>query len=185
MKYYTRTGDEGYTDLLGDERVPKYAPRPEAYGTVDELSSALGLARATVGGERSREILLDIQRQLYVTMTELSATPEAATRFRQTSKEDVAGLERLTDELGEEIQLPKEFIIPGDTLPGAALDLARAIARRAERLVARLIHQEEFGNVEVLRYLNRLSSLLFVLARHEDAAAGVTQVTLAKSDRKE
>jgi cob(I)alamin adenosyltransferase len=179
-KYYTRTGDDGYTALLGDERVPKYAPRPEAYGTVDEVSSALGLARATAQDERSREILLNTQRQLYLVMTELAATAKVATRFHRTSADDVAQLERMTDELGTEIELPKDFIIPGDSPSGAALDLARTIARRAERCVARLVHQGEFENIEVLRFLNRLSSLLFVLARYEDAAAEVSQVTLAK-----
>lgn len=182
MKFYTATGDEGYTDLLGAERVPKYAPRPTAYGTLDEVSSALGLARATARTECSGEILLGIQRHLYQIMTELAATPEAAARFRQTTADDVARLERMIDELEVDIELPNEFVIPGDTLPGAALDLARAVTRRAERIVARLIHQGEFDNREVLRYLNRLSSLLFVLARYEDAAAGVTNVTLARHD---
>jgi cob(I)alamin adenosyltransferase len=182
VKYYSGTGDEGYTDLLGDERVPKYAPRPEAYGTIDELSSALGLARATVQAPRSPEILLHVQRHLYHVMTELAATPQAAARFPPTTADDVARLERLADELGAQIQLPKEFILPGDTLPGAALDLARAIARRAERIVTRLVHEEQFHNTQVLRYLNRLSSLLFVLARYEDAAAGVSHVTLAKDN---
>ena len=177
MKYYTRTGDEGYTALLGDKSVPKYAPRPEAYGTVDEISAALGLARATVRAERSGEILLDIQRHLYQVMTELAATPEAVARFRQTSSDDVTELERLSDELGAEIELPQAFIIPGDSVAGAALDLARTVARRAERIVARMVHQGELENAEVLRYLNRLSSLLFVLARYEDAATGTTEVT--------
>jgi cob(I)alamin adenosyltransferase len=182
VKYYSGSGDEGYTDLLGAERVPKYAPQPEAYGTIDELSSALGLARATVGGPRSGEILLGIQRHLYHVMTELAATPETASRFRQTTPDDVSQLERLIDELGAEVVLPKEFIVPGDTLASAALDLARSVARRAERVVARLAHQGQFGNTEVLRYLNRLSSLLFVLARYEEAAAGVGRATLAKQD---
>lgn len=181
MKYYTRTGDDGYTGLLGDERVPKYAPRPRAYGTLDELSSALGLARATAHGERSREILLTVQRHLYQLMTELAATAEAADRFGRTGADQVEQLERLTDEVGASIELPKEFVIPGDTVAGAALDLARSIARRAERIIARMIHENEFSNAEALRYLNRLSSLLFVLARYEDAAGGISQVTLAKS----
>lgn len=178
--YYTRRGDDGYTSLLGAARVPKYAPRPQAYGTVDELSAALGLARATASAARSRQLLLTIQRHLSQLMTELAATPEVAARFDRTTADDVAELERLTDELGAEIELPKEFVIPGDTLAGAALDLARTIARRAERIVARLLHQGEFDNDQVLRYLNRLSSLLFILARYEDAIAGVTNTTLAK-----
>jgi cob(I)alamin adenosyltransferase len=182
VKYYTKKGDDGYTALLGDRRVPKYAPRPEAYGTLDELSSALGVARATVRAERSRDILLSIQRQLYHAMTELAATPEAASRFRRTSAEDVSRLEKWTDELGREITLPKEFVTPGDSLEGATVDLARTITRRGERILARLVHEEEFDNGELLRYLNRLSSLLFVLARYEDGVAGVTAITLAKDD---
>jgi cob(I)alamin adenosyltransferase len=178
--YYTRDGDDGYTGLLGAERVPKYAPRPEAYGSVDELSSVLGLARATVSDERSREVLLSVQRHLYRIMAELAATTETAIHLYRTSADDVAELERLTDALGSEIVLPRDFVVPGDTLPGAALDLARTVARRAERLVARLVHQEELENRQVLRYLNRLSSLLFILARYEDAVAGVSKATLAK-----
>jgi cob(I)alamin adenosyltransferase len=182
VKLYSSKGDEGYTNLLGAERVPKYAPRPTAYGTLDELSSALGLARAMVSEERSGSILLEIQRHLYQIMTELAATPDATPRFPQTAPDDIVRLERLIDELGAEIRLPNEFIIPGDTLSGAALDLARAIARRAERVVASLIHQGDFENAQVLRYLNRLSSLLFVLARYEESSAGLAQTTLAKPD---
>jgi cob(I)alamin adenosyltransferase len=180
VKHYTRTGDDGYTALLGEERVPKYSPRPEAYGTIDELSSALGLARATARAEHSRRILLDIQRHLYQMMTELATTPKTASRFPKTSGKDVTLLEQLIDELGQKIEMPKEFIVPGDTLASATLDLARTVTRRAERMVARMVHRGEFENAEVLRYLNRLSSLLFVLARYEDAVAGVNDVTLAK-----
>jgi len=183
VKFYTRTGDDGYTGLLGNERVPKYAPRPNAYGTVDELSSTLGLARALVRTERSRKILLNIQRQLYKMMTELAATPQVADRFGQTGAADVTAIEKLTDALGAEITLPQEFIIPGDSLAGAALDLARTVARRAERIVARMVHQGEFDNIEAMRYLNRLSSLLFALARFEDAAADIETLTLAKGER--
>jgi cob(I)alamin adenosyltransferase len=182
MKHYTRSGDDGYTGLLGAGRVPKYAPQPEAFGTLDELSAALGLARATARSERSRELILALQRRLYHLMAELAATPEAAARFRQTTGDDVAELERQTDELAAAIKLPQAFIIPGDTLSGAALDLARTVARRAERLIARMLHQDELGNAEVLCYLNRLSSLLFVLARYEDAAAGIGQVTLVEPE---
>ena len=170
-KYYTRKGDDGYTDLLGARRVPKYAPQPEAYGTVDELSSALGIARATARAQRTREIVLALQKKLCQLMTELAATPEMATRFDPLTSEDVTRLDHLTDEIGAQVTLPKKFITPGDTLSGATLDLARTIARRAERIVARMVHEDMLENAEVLRYLNRLSSLLFVLARYEDAVA--------------
>lgn len=182
MKYYTGEGDEGYTGLLGAGRVPKYASRPEAYGTVDELTSALGLARAMVRADRSRLTLLSIQRHLYQIMTELAATGAASSRFRATSANDVARLEQVLDDIGAGIELSNEFIVPGDTLASAAVDLARAITRRAERIVARLVHEAEFDNIEVLRYLNRLSSLLFVLARYEEQIAGVSTATLAKRD---
>ncbi len=182
MKCYTRKGDKGYTSLLGNERVPKYAPRPEAYGTLDELSSALGLARATVRDERSREIILAIQRQLCQVMTELAATPTVATRVKKTTADDVTALERSIDALGAKVELPQEFIIPGDTLADATLHLARAITRRAERVVARLFHEGQLDNAQVLRYLNRLSSLLFVLARYEAVATGINKATPATSD---
>jgi cob(I)alamin adenosyltransferase len=182
LKHYTGAGDDGYTRLLGAERVPKYDIRPEAYGTVDEVSASLGVARAMVSAERSREILLGIQRDLYQIMTELAATPEAVVRFRRTTRDDVTRLEDAIDELDAETKLPNEFIVPGDTPAGAALDMSRTITRRCERLVARMIHQGEFDNAQVLRYLNRLSSLLFVLARYEDAVAGVSHVTVAKRD---
>jgi cob(I)alamin adenosyltransferase len=180
VKFYTRTGDDGYTGLLSNSRVPKYTPRPEAYGTIDELSAALGLARATVRASRSRDIILTVQRQLYQVMTELASTPEVASRFERITAAHVNKLEQLTDTLSAQVELPKEFIVPGDTLAGATLDLARTIARRAERLIVRMVHEGEFANAEVMRYLNRLSSLLFVLARFEDAAAGADATTLAK-----
>lgn len=180
MKLYTRTGDDGYTGLLGDARVPKYAPRPEAYGTIDELSAALGLARAAARAGRSRDVLLEVQRRLYQMMTELAAAPDTAARFERITPAHVGELEGLTDELGAQIELPKDFVVPGDTPAGAALDLARTVARRAERLIVRMVHAGELDNPEVMRYLNRLSSLLFVLARFEDAAAGVGTATLAK-----
>jgi cob(I)alamin adenosyltransferase len=182
VKYFTRTGDKGYTALLSGERVPKYAPRPDAFGTVDELTAVLGLARATAQNERSREIILNVQRHLYVLMAELAAPPETSHHFQKTKAEDVLRLENWTEELGAHISLPKEFVVSGDTLAGAALDMARTVTRRAERTVARLVHAEELQNIEMLRYLNRLSSLLFVLARYEDAVGGVADVTLAKDE---
>lgn len=180
MKTYTGTGDDGYTALLGGMRVPKYDPRPEAYGTVDELSSALGLARATAQTDWSGQILVSVQRRLYQLMTELAATHETAARFRKTTADDVTELERLIDEVTAKVEIRNEFIVPGDSVAGATLDIARAVARRAERVVARLIHGGELENQMLLSYMNRLSSLLFVLARYEDAAAGVVKNTLVR-----
>jgi cob(I)alamin adenosyltransferase len=167
------TGDTGYTSLLGEQRVAKYDPRPDTYGTVDEATSALGLARATTQDARAREIILRMQRDLYVLMAEL-ATPEehqAAVGMRITA-EHVAQLEATEEELKNAVEIPNKFVIPGDSLDGAALDLARTIIRRAERLTVRLFHEGVIHNSEALRYLNRLSDVVFILARYLEASQG-------------
>lgn len=180
MKLYTRAGDDGYTGLLGEGRVPKFSLQPEAYGAVDEASSALGVARAGARSEQTKLILLIAQRDLYHAMSELAATPETAARFRKIDSARVAWVEAQTDAITAQITLPKEFVVPGDSLAGAYLDLARTIARRAERVVARMRHEGLLRNDEIMRYFNRLSSLLFVLALHENALAGVSETTKAK-----
>ncbi len=177
---YTRTGDDGYTGLLGEGRVAKYMPQPEAYGTVDEASAAMGIARAAAADPRTRALLLEAQRDLYKMMAELAATQQTAAQFRKIDAVRVHWLEVQTDAITREITLPKEFVIPGDSLPEAYLDLARTIVRRAERVVVHLLHDGVIENVELVRYLNRLSSLLFVLGLYENAGAGVGLVTLAK-----
>jgi len=178
--FYTRAGDDGFTSLLGEGRVAKYMPQPEAYGTVDEASAAMGIARAATQSEDTRRLLLTAQRDLYHLMAELAATQQTAPLFRKIDAARVAWLEEQTDRITQRIQLPKEFVVPGDSLPGAYLDLARAIVRRAERVVVHLLHDGLIENIELVRYLNRLSSLLFVLELYESALAGVSNVTLAK-----
>ncbi len=180
-KPYTGSGDDGYTGVLGRERVPKYADRPEAYGTVDEASAVLGLVRAQAADRRTCETVLTIQRDLYLLMADLATLPETATRPPWLSRERLTWVEESTDRLAAEIEMPKAFILPGDSLPGATLEVARTVVRRAERLVARLTHAGEVRDDTPLKYLNRLSSLLFVLARIEDRAAGVERFTLASS----
>jgi cob(I)alamin adenosyltransferase len=177
---YTRTGDDGFTGLLGEGRVAKYMPQPEAYGTVDEASAAIGIARAGALSVRGKELMLAAQRDLYWMMAELAATQQVAPQFRRIDAERVRWLESATDEITALIVMPKEFVVPGDTLSGAHLDLARTIVRRAERVVVKLVHDGLVENMELVRYLNRLSSLLFVLGLYESALAGVTTVTLAK-----
>lgn len=164
----TRTGDGGYTGLLGSERVAKYDPRVEALGLVDEATSALGLARASTGEPRVSDLILRQQKNLYRLMAELATTAEAAGKISiaPMSGDDVADLERASAELKADVEIGNRFIIPGETFPGAAIDLARTIVRRAERHVARMVHDRDVPNPEVLRYLNRLSDLLFVLARY-------------------
>jgi len=183
-KVTTRTGDEGYTGLIGRERVPKWDLRPDTFGTLDEATSALGIARAVTTNEGVRERILGLQRELYLLMAELALSPEAYAEsdFKITA-EHVAGLERLGEDLKAEVEIGNVFIIPGETLPGAALDLARTIVRRGERLAAKLYHDGTIANLEVLRYLNRLSDLLFVLARYEEATEGQRAETLRRPRR--
>lgn len=178
--FYTRRGDDGFTGLLGEGRVPKYDPRPEATGTVDEASAALGLARALCQHPHSAELILTIQRDLYRLMAELSATPENAQRFRYINPERISWLEETTDQVGKLVEMPHEFIVPGDSVSGAALAIARTVVRRAERKVAQLIHTGLLENHYCLRYLNRLSSLCFVLELFENQAAGKNLPTLAR-----
>ena len=172
-KVTTRTGDTGYTGLIGKARVPKWDPRPDTFGTLDEATSALGIARAVAENARVRELILALQRELYLLMAELALSPEAyaESKFKITA-EHVAALEQTTESLKQDVEIGNQFVIPGETLPSAALDLARTVVRRGERLAARLFHEKLIENAEVLRYLNRLSDLLFVLARYEEAQAG-------------
>lgn len=181
-KFYTRTGDDGFTNLLGEGRVPKYHPRPETVGVIDEATAALGLGRANSLSEQTGRILLAVQRDLYNMMAEVASTPGNADRFRVVDESRVDWLERQTDQVSELVKIPKEFIVPGDSKGGACLALARTVVRRAERRVAELLHSGELENAELLRYLNRLSSLCFVLELLENQAAGSPQTTLAKDD---
>lgn len=181
-KFYTSTGDDGYTGLLGDSRVPKYHPRPEAIGTVDEASAALGAARAFCQSQQAKSILLEAQRDLYHLMAEVSATVENAARFRKVDEKRVVWLENSTDAIASIVQPMEEFIVPGDSPAGGLLALARTITRRAERRIAELLHTGEIENAELLRYLNRLSSLCFVLELLENQTAGMANPTLAKDD---
>ncbi len=178
-RFYTREGDDGYTSVLGRDRVPKYDLRPVAYGTVDEATSLLGVAKTLARSPRTVELIREVQRDLYALMADLAAVPEATTRPPWLTADRIEWVEVQTDALGVEIELPSAFILPGDSQGGAMLDVARTVARRAERYVARLYHEGKLRNNDPLRYLNRLSSLLFVLARFEDRAAGVEQFTLA------
>jgi cob(I)alamin adenosyltransferase len=178
--FYTRTGDDGFTGLLGEGRVPKYHPRTEAVGTLDEATAALGMARANCQAMETASLLVTVQRDLYKIMAEVSATPETAERFRTIGHEQVEWLEASTDTLANQVEMPQEFILPGDSPAGALVALARTIIRRAERQIAQLLHSGEIENQDLLRYLNRLSSLCFALELLEDKAFGQTHPTLAK-----
>ncbi|HEX6800198.1 MAG TPA: cob(I)yrinic acid a,c-diamide adenosyltransferase [Ktedonobacterales bacterium] len=172
-KVTTKTGDSGMAGVLGPERLPKEDPRIEALGAVDEASSALGLARAWCDGPFVYEVLLRMQRQLYALMAELATTTTHADAIgMRIVADDVTWLERTQEDLLTHVRIPGYFILPGDTKAGATLDFARATVRRAERAISRLFHNGDIANGEALRYLNRLSDLLFVLARVAETANG-------------
>ena len=171
MRFYTGLGDDGTTDLLG-ARVGKDDPRVEALGALDEATSAIGFARSLAANERVRTGLVQVQRDLYRVMAELAFTDELRPASYELAADRVGWLGSETDELAATVDLPREFILPGESTPGAALDVARSVVRRSERRVVTL-HQAGYPvNPRILSYLNRLSSLLFIAARVEDAGAG-------------
>ncbi len=179
MRIYTRTGDRGETGLLGGGRVRKSAVRVEAYGAVDELNACLGLAAAALVESEPSRLLASIQRDLLAIGTRLSdlrKTSPPGDEKAHLSEEHVARLERAID--GIETGLPplRAFILPGGSEAGARLHLARTVCRRAERRIVTLAEQEEVPST-VLAYMNRLSDLLFVLARSVNHHAGAGEVT--------
>lgn len=179
-KFYTQTGDDGYTGRLGKGRLPKNHQIIEAIGTIDEASSAIGLARSQSSTPQTADLLLEVQRDLYHLMAELSATEENASKFRVIGEDRLTWLESQVDSISSSVETPKEFIVPGDSASGAALSLSRSIVRRAERRVAELHLAGVVANPNILPYLNRLSSLCFILELKEYDSAGPT---LAKKNR--
>ncbi len=176
-KVTTGEGDTGYTGLLGSERVAKYDPRPDTFGTVDEATSALGLARAMAQDQQVKDIIYRVQQELYLLMGELATTPENYEKMGlRMTIEHVQHLEQVEEQLKQEVNIPNKFVIPGDTLDGSALDLARTIIRRAERMAVKLLHEGVIANVEVVRYLNRLSDLIFILARYIEVKSSLAEL---------
>ncbi len=171
-RIYTRTGDDGTTGLLFGGRVSKDDVRTHAYGASDEAVAAIGLARADVADAALADLLLQLQRELFVLGAELAtgedAWPKLVDGQTRISAEMVTALEGLIDAYTERTAMPREFVIPGETRASAAIELARAIVRRCERHVAGLTREKMVPDGEPLRYLNRLADLLFVLARFEE-----------------
>lgn len=163
----TRTGDDGRTSLWGRERVAKHDPRIAVVGDLDEAQSAMGLARALTKKRAVATELLALQRGLYALMAEVATSPEKEPPLR-VGPDEVAALEAITERLRERAGVPAEFVLPGGDAAGAAIDVSRGIARRAERGVVRLLDDGIIANRDVLRYLNRLSDVLFVLARLQE-----------------
>ena len=178
MKIYTRRGDAGETDLFGGERVGKDDPRVDAYGGVDELNAALGVVAAATSHGDVRELTQSIQATLFQ-VGAILATPDPRARAKsgtpEPRDEDVRALEDAIDRLDGELEPLKRFILPGGAPAAAACHSARAVCRRAERRVVGLGETAEAGAISS-RYLNRLSDLLFVLARVETRRASVREV---------
>jgi cob(I)alamin adenosyltransferase len=180
MRIYTRTGDAGETGLFGGGRVPKDAIRVEAYGTVDELNAAIGAARACPGDEIVGDLLAAIQHDLFVLGADLAAPEEAgdqvgARSVRRIEERQVRRLEAEIDALDAALPTLDRFVLPGGSQQGALLHLARTVCRRAERRVVALSHREGV-NPAALHYLNRLSDLLFDLARSVNQQAGIPEL---------
>ena len=180
MKIYTRAGDEGATALFGGGKVGKDHPRVEAYGDVDELNATLGLARSIDMMPRIDEVLVPVQRDLFA-IGALLATPDHEKMKEQLSKarideQRIEELERAIDACEAELEPLTSFIIPGGTPKAAALHVARTVCRRAERRVVHLAAEIELPTMVVV-YLNRLSHLLFMLARVANKRAGAGEVT--------
>ena len=179
-KIYTKTGDTGDTGLFGGGRVGKDHPRVEAYGDIDELNAVLGMARAVEMMPRIDEVLVPVQRDLFA-IGALLATPNRDKMREQLAKarvddERIAQLERAIDACDAELEPLRAFILPGGTPKAAALHVARTVCRRAERRVVALQEEAELPPLVVI-YLNRLSDLLFVLARLANRRAGAGEVT--------
>ena len=174
-RIYTKTGDDGTTGLLYGGRIAKDDLLTEAYGTTDEAVAALGLARSLTEDDEVASTLLALQRELFVVGADLATDPASRDRLQAdvslVTGGMVARLESLIDTLVERRPIPQVFVVPGANPASAAIDLARSIVRRAERAVVALEHAERVVNPEVRRFLNRLSDLLFVLARWQAGEA--------------
>ena len=180
MKIYTKTGDAGSTGLFGGGRVPKDDTRVEAYGDVDELNAVLGVARAVEPMPRIDEVLVPIQRDLFA-IGALLATPDREKMAQHLEKARIddariRALEHAIDDADAELEPLRSFILPGGSPKAAALHVARTVCRRAERHVVHLQHEVELPALAVI-YLNRLSDLLFTLARLANRRAGTGEVT--------
>ncbi len=175
MKIYTKTGDDGTTSLFSGGRVRKTHLRVEAYGTVDELNSVIGVARAHHPHARTDAWLNRVQRQLFNLGADLATPLDASADWLVRMDGDtVAWLEQAIDEMTAELPELKNFILPGGSLAAAQIHVARTVCRRAERIVVELLEHEPLGD-NVLLYLNRLSDFLFTLARYENMQAGIPE----------
>jgi cob(I)alamin adenosyltransferase len=180
-RVYTKFGDKGETSLLYGGRVSKNNPHTEAYGITDEAVSAMGLGRCLSEDQRVKDILRDLQRELFTIAAELATDPDKYELFKQhfkpVTQEMVDNLEQTIDSLEEEFEMPKVFVLPGGSPASSAIDMARTIIRTAERRVVALAEAGGLTNQLILNYLNRLGDLLFVLARYQDRELPIERAT--------
>ncbi|MCZ6774876.1 MAG: cob(I)yrinic acid a,c-diamide adenosyltransferase [Ignavibacteria bacterium] len=176
MKIYTKTGDKGDTGLVGGQRIPKDALRIEAYGSVDELNSVIGIIRSDNANSEIDRILAPVQNHLFELGADLASPRSLDKRsVKRIDYQDVQALEKSIDSVESHLKPLKNFILPGGLPVAARLHFARTVCRRAERAVVRLSRNEDIGEI-VTTYLNRLSDLLFVLARYANHVANVPEI---------
>jgi cob(I)alamin adenosyltransferase len=171
MKIYTKKGDSGETSLFGGQRVSKSSLRIEAYGTVDELNSVLGVAASYQIDSRTKELLDQIQIQLFILGSDLATPPSKKIKIDRIGESEINFLEEAIDELEEHLEPLKSFILPGGSPSGANLHVGRTVCRRAERLAVECAKDDEISE-SAIKYLNRLSDFLFVVARFENKQSG-------------
>ncbi|MBL7919256.1 MAG: cob(I)yrinic acid a,c-diamide adenosyltransferase [Bacteroidia bacterium] len=165
FKIYTKTGDKGQTSLIGGTRLPKHHVRIEAYGTVDELNSHIGLLRDVIEEKTTFELLISIQDRLFTIGSHLAADPEKnKMQLPPIYEEDVVVLEKAIDKINEKVPEMKSFVLPGGHIYVSYCHIARCVCRRAERAVLRLAENEKIEDIHI-KYLNRLSDYLFMLSR--------------------
>lgn len=180
-KVYTKYGDKGETSLLYGGRVSKNNVHTEAYGITDEAVSAMGLGRSLSDDQKVKDILRDLQRELFTIAAELATDPDKYELFHQhfkpVTQEMVDNLETIIDSLEEEFTMPQVFVLPGGSPASSAIDMGRTIIRTSERRVVALAEAGQLTNELILTYLNRLGDLLFVLARYEDRELPIERAT--------
>ena len=184
-RVYTKFGDKGETSLLYGGRISKNSPQTEAYGITDEAVSAMGLARSLTEDERVKDIIRDLQRDLFTIAAELATDPDKYELFQQhfspVTDAMIEDLENTIDSLEEDFEMPNVFVLPGGTPGSSALDMSRTLIRTAERRVVALAETSGLTNPLIINYLNRLGDLLFVLARYHDRELPIERATGERS----
>lgn len=177
MQFFTRTGDKGETGLFGGERISKNSHRMAVIGNLDELNSLIGLAITQIKDEKEKDILLQIQNDIFVVGSEIATPEKGKTNYKipKITADHVKKIEDFINEIGNQLETIKKFILPGGTVNAALFHTIRAVCRRAERSIV-VLSENEKVNDEILKYCNRLSSLFFVLARNENKKAFVKDI---------